>query len=703
MKITNEYVNVSHSIGMPFGSIGSGYGVYGKYGFIYPNFDGTPHAGRYKVMGDIHNYDYIEPHDDDCITFMALTISEGEKSVVMQEAACSWSGAKSMDKVESFAFLPFGIHKGTSAEMNINATLKLFSPFKPHDLDASTYPVVCMKLMVENTADTARDFTVDLKLNGNKSLKSDNGDVAYAVDNGGKLHIEAGESATINVYFAWYFKTFTTPSPFLTDVYDRYYTKFFKNADEVVELAKKNIDVWEKTIADWQASYDVPVQFKRVWFSSLSSVIASSIMGADPIFFEIESPHPWVNTMDVSIYSSWLYLINWPQIEEIDMRVFNGAIPTEGDDKGFVWHSIWTDKTHYVEEPTFILRAYRDYLWFGDDKFIGDLYPTLKNAFEKVYTEIYDGLIESKDGNQSYDVWKMPGVNSYVNVVWIYAIYAMGILADKFGEEKKLVGKDISQLVKEAVDSFNKYLWNGKYYNCFHRTPGSREINEPTSVFTDAMFGRWVIALQKDLPEILQEDRIEKSVRYAYENNLVDDKAKDFRGWSNGMLDGKIPLAGENWQYHVKTCWLGAQLDLGSLLAEYGDEEKCMDVFNSIESSMKNNHLAIGEWNQSVFLDGTSGTLPEEGYKDTPRFPPYPRYKSSWEYVPRLLGLKANANEIELCPFKSFDFAMKNVTLAGVNLTISVKKDWTKIIVNGEAVDKAVLSRGADAYTVSFE
>ena len=32
MKITEEWVNVSHSIGAPFGGIGTGYGVLGKFG-----------------------------------------------------------------------------------------------------------------------------------------------------------------------------------------------------------------------------------------------------------------------------------------------------------------------------------------------------------------------------------------------------------------------------------------------------------------------------------------------------------------------------------------------------------------------------------------------------------------------------------------------------------------------------------------------
>ena len=45
------------------------------------------------------------------------------------------------------------------------------------------------------------------------------------------------------------------------------------------------------------------------------------MMSTEPMFFEIEAPHPWVNTMDVTIYSGWIYMINWPEIEKMDMII----------------------------------------------------------------------------------------------------------------------------------------------------------------------------------------------------------------------------------------------------------------------------------------------------------------------------------------------------------------------------------------------
>ena len=78
-----------------------------------------------------------------------------------------------------------------------------------------------------------------------------------------------------------------------------------------------------------------------------------------------------------------------------------------------------------------------------------------------------------------------------------------------------------------------------------------------------------------------------------------------------------------------------------------------------------------------------SRTLPEEPSKDTPRFPPYPRYKSSWEYLITILGLKMDAQYFYLKPFQTIGFSLDDVELAGTRFTITVQPGWTKTLVDG--------------------
>ena len=46
---TPEMIDVSHGWGVPFGGIGTGYCVFGKYGFLRANFDGSPDNYRYAA------------------------------------------------------------------------------------------------------------------------------------------------------------------------------------------------------------------------------------------------------------------------------------------------------------------------------------------------------------------------------------------------------------------------------------------------------------------------------------------------------------------------------------------------------------------------------------------------------------------------------------------------------------------------------
>ena len=686
-----EYIDVTHSIGVPFGAMGTGYGVFGKFGFIRPNFNSTPNKEMYKNINLLKEYDYLNVHEEYKTNFASITMSvNGVKYAFQGEKLDNTTEIVASD-FKSFSFLPFSKHFMKFNDLNIDAEIFCYSPIIPYDLKESSTPASVFELTIKNYSGKTISGEMEclVKSNDETGLK-------LCFEEGEKIFfsIENNESFTTRVFIAWYYPIFYTPSPILTEEYKRYYTLNFTGVDDVVKYAVLNCEKWKKAINEWHDSLDVPAPFKRLWFSSLSSVITSTMMSTEPYFFEIEMPHKWINTMDVTIYSSWLYMIYWPEIEVMDMYCYKKAIQTDGENKGLVWHSLWSDGAHYVEEPCYITRIYRDYLWYNDKKFLFDMREPLQNAVDRVYKDVFDGLIESLHGNQSYDVWKMPGVSAYVNMPWLYALYSLDKINQILGVNITVNGNSVKDMLKKAVDSFVKYLWNEEegYFNAFYRTPNAEKLSIEDTVFSDQLFGRWLLLIERELSSLVPMEMVEKSLKYVYVNNLIDDKENGFRGWANGMLKNRVPCC-DNEQYHVKTCWFGAQLDLGSLLGELGYEKESLDVFYSIESSLQNNHLAVGEWNKSVNESGLSEVLAQEVAKDTPRFPSYPRYKCSWEYLVRILGIKLNEKVIELKPFKSFDFSIKNIILAGCKLSIKVEKDWNTIIVDGNEQKHAVGDR----------
>ncbi len=700
MVHTNDWVNVSHGVGVPFGAIGTGYGMLGRYGFVMPNFDSFPCLGKYWPFGVIENYDYLELHGKDRKNFLELSVTTAGKKYYFQQELLGQTDGVAADSVVSYELLPFAKHIASFAEAGFAVEVLCHTPLIPHDLQESTTPAMCMEISVRNCTETPGEYVLEL------NIPEETDAMAASFADGSKraqLTIPGNGQAQVNAAFAWYYPAFNTPSPMLQDDFIRYYTLRFSNAQAVLEYALTQHSAWKEKVAAWQNSFDVPAPFKRMWFSSLSSVITSTMMSTEPMFFEIEAPHAWVNTMDVTVYSSWIYMINWPEIEKIDMYQFRKAIPKEGDEKGLVWHSLWDDRCDYVEEPCFITRIYRDYLWYNDKEFLKDMVEPVQMAFERVYGQReFDGLIEAKHGNQSYDVWKMPGVSSYVNMPWLYALHAIDKINQAVGTDIRYREQSAADILKQAAASFEKYLWNEEkeYFNCFYRTEGSRDVSIPESVFTDQMFGRWLMLIEKDLDAILPLEKIRKSVRYIYQNNLIDDPDNHFRGWANGKLPDGVPCIDDK-QYHVKTCWMGAQLNLASILGELGYEQEMLDVFYSLEKSLGNHHLAVGEWNRSITPEGKSCPLPQEVAKDTPRFPAYPRYKSCWELLVRLLGLKMNETQMELHPMKSISFAVKDVELAGCRLHVEVQENWNSIYVDGNKCENAIFCRQG-AHTIQF-
>ena len=696
MKITNEWINVSHSIGAPFGGMGTGYGVLGKYGFVLPNFNSIPCVGRYDRYCDLPNYDYLDLHGNDRKNFLRLHIKNGEREYAFQSEVLDDTTIPA-DTFTSYSFLPFTEHVAEYNEANFRVGMLTYSPLIAYDISESSIPALCMEICITNQSD--RDM--DLELSFMLSEQCAGGGMKVGFADGStvcKVQLRPGERTEVVVILAWYYPEFQTPSAVMTEVYHRYYTLRFDGVEAVWQYALEHRDRWKQRMLRWQASFECPAEFKRLWFASLSSVITSSMLSTDPYFFEIESPHPFVNTMDVTIYSAWIYLVNWPEIEKMDMYEYRKAIPKSGEDQGFVWHSLWSDRADYVEEPCYLTRIYRDYLWFNDKKFLKDMQRPVQDALNRIYKQsLWNGLVESKHGNQSYDVWKMPGISAYVNMPWLYALYSVMKMNAAIGSDVQPGEKNAAEVLDEAKSSFVKYLWDNErgYFHCFYRTEGGSQVSVPESAFTDHLFGRWLLLIERNLDALLPMEMIRKSAEFVYHNNLIDDSEHDFRGWSNGRLPDGTPCMDQK-QHHVKSCWIGAQLNMGSVLGELGDENAAMDVFASLERSLHNNHLAVGEWNQTITEDAKSCISPEEPSKDTPRFPAYPRYKSSWEYLICILGLKVDEKMMELHPFHGFDFAIHDVILAGCELNVSVQRNWNMVVVDGETSEKAVFERIGD-------
>lgn len=723
LKQPNMYTDISESIGAPFGGFGTGFFVYGRNGFVHWNLDGFPEQQQTHEYPKGTLWKYYDDETQEAP--VALSLKNGEKQYVLQARKCSFDAGEPSTDFSMNVFMPFG-HAMMQAGETTRVEMLLFSSVKPHDLSRTSVPACAFEMTLENTSDEEQEYTLSLSyLSGAFTARRENelivlsqetGEIAFGFEGGvgGELTLRVGAHETVRATAAlgWYYPKFSTPGIAPDDIifrnnkiqnydaeknkgsYIRNYTLRYDGAASPAREAIRDHALWHRDIESWHDSYDVPDAIRHIWFGSYASVITASLHSTEGFCFEIEQPHGCLNTMDVSVYCTWLFMVNWPEVEQRDLEQYIAAIPTTGETAGKVWHSLWADGAHYVEEAIYAIRIWRFALWSGNLEFLKDAFPSVRRALEYMYTASGRGnLINNVGGNQSYDGWMMPGIGAYVNIQWIYALFSFRKMCQELGEEPVLCGKKLDSFIADAVREYNDILWDeeGGYWHAYKTNETSRQQAFGAAIFTDQLFGHWAASLDADSRSVLNADREKRAIRKIYQHNRIEETDAGYSCWTNGMMPVredtyKIDVSATDpvaCGYHALTCWVSTQMNLASMLGYFGLEEESLDVFTQVSHGMGHNILAVGEWNRMTDEKlNPIGNWHEIG-KDTPRFPPYPRYKSSWEYLARLLGVELTLDTLSLSPFSSLDFEVKDITLANVNLTVRVEKGWTKCLVNG--------------------
>ncbi len=738
--LSEKYINVSHGLGVPFGGIGTGYFVFGRHGFVNVNLDGYPEAEQTDEYPYGKRWDYTEENPDEAPFALYAEIDgeryllQGRKSSLLEGGASEFSGA--------YAFMPFG--RFYFKAQGVNFELLMYSSVKPYDLERTSIPACIIEYRIINSTDKAKNislgfdcskekYTVEIKDNilhlseasGNMSFGFANADAAVM-----EFEIKPKETKAAEAALAWYYPEFTTKGLARNDImlrhhlvkdnesqknrsgYLRNYINRYLNSAEVLKTALANGKSWAEDIDRWHNGFELPAYISRILFGSFASVITSSLYTTEGYFFEIEQPHGCLNTMDVSVYSCWLYMINWPMLETTDLYQYINTVPLDGPYPGKVWHSLWADAAHYVEEAIYALRVWRYVLWSRDKNFARDAFASVKAALEHIYkTEGCGALIENIEGNQSYDAWKMPGIGAYVNVQWIYALFAFERLCNLLGEKPELLGHNLKELRLKATEEYNNVLWDEKegYWHAYKTTEKSVKLPFGDAVFADQLFGYWAVCIDPTAKNVLNPEMQRRALKKIYTHNRLEETEKNYSCWLVGMLPEKektpsihkADAAFEECGYHAICCWLSTEMEMASLMYRLDMETEGKDVFYNVSKGVGDNAVAAGEYNRGLADDMTPETMKWEPGKDTPRFPPYPRYKSSWEHIITLLGMELDMDNFFLKPAKNVELHLEKVQIAGTVFTITLKKNWTRCLLNGKE-SNGRFSRDLKAVDIKF-
>ena len=410
-----------------------------------------------------------------------------------------------------------------------------------------------------------------------------------------KVSLKPRQTKEINFYYTWHFPRHDS---------GHIYEKRFDSARSVAFYLNKNRKSLENRTRSWQEKIKklaIPGWLKDALINNLYILFSSTWLTKDRKFAMYEAPVicPLMGTLDVSFYGSVALGLLFPELDKNALEQFkkaqrkNGYIP---HDLGSSRLDMPSDGTTFYQwkdlNPKFVLLVYRDYLWTKDLKFLKSMYPCLKKALEFSFStdKNKDFLPDNEGADQTFDCWYFHGTNSYTSGIFLAALKAAEkiavILKDKAFAEKCAIWFD------KGLESFQKKLWNGKYFIASLNTVGRYE-----SCILGQLTGQWY-AHMLGLGYILPKDKVKKAVRTMLDLNT---KISKFGAVNSVLPNGKL----DKTSLHSGTIWPGVCYAFSALAIYEGFADEGLAVAKKTWENFALNNK--NPWNQPDLIFPSDG------------------------------------------------------------------------------------------------
>jgi non-lysosomal glucosylceramidase len=295
------------------------------------------------------------------------------------------------------------------------------------------------------------------------------------------------------------------------------------------------------------------------------------------------------NTYDVHFNANFALLQLWPKLQLSLQYEFADTIPRESTnnikflidgkydkqkiknslphDIGDPYREPWINLNAYNSHNTrdwkdlnlkFILTCYRDFFYLKDLDYLKYMWTYIKTLMITVQSQDHDndGLIDSEGHpDQTYDAWSVTGASAYCGGLHVAALKCVCEIA-RLLEDKEALDK-YSAILKQAKNSYNEKLWNGKYYkyDC-----SDSDYND--SIMTDMCCGHWYLRCSGLKYEVFEREKVKSCLDTIFEYNVML-FANGKLGAINGMRpNGQVDIT----SMQSEEVWVGITDSLASLL-----------------------------------------------------------------------------------------------------------------------------------------
>ncbi len=395
--------------------------------------------------------------------------------------------------------------------------------------------------------------------------------------------------------------------------YTRYFGRDGNNSWKIAMEALDNAELWEAKLDNWQSSIlnnsKYPDWLKTTLFNELYYyTVGGTVWEAGAASGQKDEPnedmfgslecfeYPFYGTADVRFYGSWALAQLWPEIDKQCVRQFCDSVYNTRSDRpksiGTTAHdfgmsgnvfSEWNgytfrDSTNWRDLNTkLVLMVYRDWALTGktDKDFLNYCWIPVQKAMEKVKSQDDDGdgLPNSNGVDQTYDDMSLTGNTAYCGGLFLAACEAAEEMALAMGEDK--LASTYGAWLEQGRKSYEKELWNGKYYNI------DTDSGETSRIMSDQLCGQWY-AVACGLPGIVPDEHAASAFNMIYQNNF-----KKFDNGAHGIVnvmkpDGKTDTSSGQTQ----ECWVGTSWCVAAGMIQQGMTKQAGEIGQSLYNTI---------------------------------------------------------------------------------------------------------------------
>ncbi len=425
-------------------------------------------------------------------------------------------------------------------------------------------------------------FFLDCCYNHNKRKGSDFGACALC----SQVTLQPGEKKTVRFVLSWYFPNHKASDG---ERIGHYYENLYSSAlDANRFLAEQHDNIFNSAVgfADLLYETDLPEIYPDAWSSNLSQLIKDSAYLKNGNFGLWEGlGYCGMHTTDITYHASFSLISLFPDLQKKQMRM--GAAYQRED--GRVHHCFRPDMKSVGNgfdrvdiNMQFVLMVLRDYLFTGDRAYLDAMWEHVKRAMDSTQTldTDGDGLPDHDTKRNTYDAWNFSGTPVYISVLWLAALKAACVMADRVND--KACFEKWNNLLTMGKKALEEKLWNGEYYDLWKNDEKTDE-----SLMTDQLDGEWflrMIGLCGNLPD----ERVRSVLEFIFRHNFDPEQ---------GLVNATVP---ENRWTSIETynncqtiaVWTGIGYAFSALALSVGATEVSDTVVNSIHC----NQLRFGHF-----------------------------------------------------------------------------------------------------------